>query len=139
MLENIFPNGTIQYSGQIGLPEEFELTERELEEIANVGAPLVEPAPPQLWSLFWEELSESTIYQKIKSQAALDPAILIISVEFLNWLTDAKMGLVNCVCMQEKIDELIAAGDFVQTDLDEFNALLVNANLDSELTAAFPV
>lgn len=32
-LQNIFPDGTIQYDDQIGLPEEFPLTEADLNEI----------------------------------------------------------------------------------------------------------
>lgn len=32
LLHNIFPNGTIEYDGQIGLPEDFPLTEAELQE-----------------------------------------------------------------------------------------------------------
>lgn len=33
-LQSIFPDGKIQYDDQIGLPEEFPLTEAELNEIA---------------------------------------------------------------------------------------------------------
>ena len=34
-LQNIFPDGTIQYDDQIGLPEHFPLTEAELTEVRN--------------------------------------------------------------------------------------------------------
>lgn len=34
-LENIFQDGTIQYDGVIGKPEQFPLTEYELNEVMN--------------------------------------------------------------------------------------------------------
>jgi hypothetical protein len=34
-LQNIFPDGTVQYDDQIGLPSEFPLTEAELQEVNN--------------------------------------------------------------------------------------------------------
>jgi hypothetical protein len=34
-LENIFEDGTIQYDGVIGKPEDFPLTECELDEVMN--------------------------------------------------------------------------------------------------------
>jgi hypothetical protein len=34
-LQSIFPDGTIQYDDQIGLPSEFPLTEAELQEVNN--------------------------------------------------------------------------------------------------------
>lgn len=33
LLQNIFPDGTIEYDEQVGLPEDFPLTEAELNEI----------------------------------------------------------------------------------------------------------
>jgi len=35
LLQNIFPDGTIEYDGQIGLPEDFPLTEAELHEVTH--------------------------------------------------------------------------------------------------------
>lgn len=35
LFTNIYPDGTIEYDGQIGPPEDFPLTEAELAEIAN--------------------------------------------------------------------------------------------------------
>jgi hypothetical protein len=34
-LENIFKDGTVQYNGARGYPEEFPLTEAELREVSN--------------------------------------------------------------------------------------------------------
>jgi hypothetical protein len=35
LLQSILPNGTIQYDDQIGLPEDFPLTEAEQQEVAH--------------------------------------------------------------------------------------------------------
>jgi len=35
LLQSIFPDGTIQYDGQIGQPEDFPLTEAELWEVEH--------------------------------------------------------------------------------------------------------
>ena len=35
LLINIFPDGTVEYDGEIGLPEEFPLTEAELAEVES--------------------------------------------------------------------------------------------------------
>ena len=35
LLQNIFPDGTIQYDGQIGQPEDFPLTDAEQWEVAH--------------------------------------------------------------------------------------------------------
>lgn len=34
-LQNIFPDGTIQYDEQIGLPADFPLTDAEIEEVSH--------------------------------------------------------------------------------------------------------
>lgn len=34
LLQNIFPDGTIEYDGEIGMPEDFPLTDAELNEVA---------------------------------------------------------------------------------------------------------
>jgi len=38
LLINIFPDGTVEYDGEIGLPEEFPLTEAELAEVESALA-----------------------------------------------------------------------------------------------------
>jgi hypothetical protein len=44
LLQNIFPDGTIEYDGEIGLPEDFPLTEAEANEIAlQFAANPIEP------------------------------------------------------------------------------------------------
>jgi hypothetical protein len=35
LLINIFPNGTVEYDGEIGAPEDFPLTEAELAEVES--------------------------------------------------------------------------------------------------------
>ena len=35
LLQNIFPDGTIEYGGQIGMPEDFPLTQAELLEVEH--------------------------------------------------------------------------------------------------------
>jgi len=35
LLINIFPDGTVEYDGQIGAPEDFPLTEAELAEVES--------------------------------------------------------------------------------------------------------
>jgi hypothetical protein len=42
LLQNIFFDGTIQYDGMIGQPEDFPLTEAELAEVSNPGT---QPTP----------------------------------------------------------------------------------------------
>ena len=36
LLINIFPDGTVEYDGEIGPPEDFPLTEAELSEVGSV-------------------------------------------------------------------------------------------------------
>jgi hypothetical protein len=38
LLINIFPNGTVEYDGEIGAPEDFPLTEAELAEVDSALA-----------------------------------------------------------------------------------------------------
>jgi hypothetical protein len=42
LLQNIFFDGTIEYDGMIGQPEDFPLTEAELAEVSNPGT---QPTP----------------------------------------------------------------------------------------------
>jgi hypothetical protein len=35
LLQNLFPDGTIEYGGQVGLPGDFPLTEAEVAEVLN--------------------------------------------------------------------------------------------------------
>lgn len=95
----------------------------------------VEAAPPGPdYLTFWDGLLISNVYQSIRAQALTTPAVLVACTEFIASFSDAKAGRANVPAIQACINYLMQAGTFTQTEIDELNALLVSANLQTLYT-----
>jgi hypothetical protein len=136
LLTNIFPDGTVEYDGQIGAPEDFPLTEAELAEVGNPGEPIV-PAPPSAnYHAFWDALMVSTIYTSIREQSFVSLPMNTLATEFIAIIGDAKAGRANEAAILNSINAILATGTFTQEHIDELLAALKAGNLESTY---FPV
>jgi hypothetical protein len=134
LLRNIFPDGTIEYDGQIGAPEDFPLTEAELAEVGNPGEPIV-PAPPSPnYLAFWDALMVSTVYASIREQSFTNLPLNTLATEFIALLGDAKAGRPSEPAIQASIDAILFYGTFTEAHLTELQAALAAGNLDSIYT-----
>lgn len=101
----------------------------------NTPEPAPEPpAPGPDYLTFWDGLLISNVYQSIRAQALTTPAVLVACTEFIASFSDAKAGRANVPAIQACIDYLMQAGTFTQAEIDELNALLVSANLQTLYT-----
>lgn len=91
------------------------------------------PAEPNYIG-FWDGLLISNVYQSIRAQALTTPAVLVACTEFIASFSDAKAGRANVPAIQACIDHLMQSGTFTQAELDELNALLASANLQTLYT-----
>ncbi|MGA0848175.1 MAG: hypothetical protein ACO3PY_06180 [Pontimonas sp.] len=137
-LWNLFPDGTVEYDGQIGLPSEFPLTEAELAEIENAGEPAVEPPPRPDYFAFWAALLQTDAYQAIRSQSATSLAMNTAATEFIALLADAKDGNPIEQFIQLAIFNVLSVGTFDADHLLEFQAALEAGHLDSIYTLEPP-
>lgn len=104
-------------------------------EAGNIPQAPVEAAPPGPdYLTFWDDILISNVYQSIRAQALTTPAVLVACTEFIASFSDAKAGRANVPAIQASIDYLMQAGTFTQTEIDELNALLVSANLQTLFT-----
>lgn len=135
-LQNIFPDGTIEYDGQIGFPDDFPLTDAERAEVENPGIPASDPPPAPDYFAFWDALLISSVYQSIRAQALTNPAVLVTCTEFIAAITDAKAGRPNVPAIQTCINYLLSAGTFTEAELIELGELLAVGNLQDTYTLA---
>ena len=134
LLTNIFPDGTVEYDGQIGAPEDFPLTGAELSEVQSPGEPIV-PAPPSPnYLAFWDALMVSTVYASIREQSFVSLPMNTLATEFIALLGDAKGGRPNEAAIQASMNAILATGTFTEEQLVELQGALEAGNLESIYT-----
>ena len=129
LLRNIFPDGTIEYDGEIGLPEDFPLTDAELSEVLNPGTPVYATPTPD-YIAFWDVLTTSTIYAAIREQSFTSLPLNTLATELIALLGDAKAGRANEAAIQQSMGAILASGTFTEAQIAELQAALVAGNLD---------
>lgn len=95
----------------------------------NEPEPYEEPPPAPDYFAFWDALLISNVYQSIRAQALINPAVLVACTEFIAAIGDAKAGRPNVPAIQACIGYLVNAGDFTQAELLELEQLLATGNL----------
>lgn len=138
LLQNIFPDGTIEYDGQVGLPSAFPLTEAELQEINNAGSPIAPVAPLPDYRSFWLALIGTDLYAAIKDQASSSLVMNTLATELITLLSDAKSGLVLEAAIQQSMDSILATGTFTEYQLSELQLALIVGHLDQTYTINTP-
>ena len=133
-LQNIFPDGTIEYDGQIGEPDDFPLTDAERAEVENPGIPASDPPPAPDYFAFWEGLMASSLYAAIREQSMVSLTMNTLGTEFIALLGDAKAGRAYEAAIQQSMLAILSTGTFTEQQLVELQAVLVAANLDSIYT-----
>lgn len=133
LLRNIFPDGTIEYDGEIGLPEDFPLTESELNEALNPGAPIYATPTPN-YIAFWDALITSTIYASIREQSFTSLPMNTLATELIALLGDAKAGRASETAIQQSMGAILATGTFTKEQLSDLSAALVAGNLNGIYT-----
>ncbi len=134
LMTNIFPDGTIEYDGEIGLPEDFPLTDAELAQALNPGIPAVDPPPVPDYLAFWDALMVSTVYASIREQSFVSLPMNTLATEFIALIGDAKAGRANEVAIQQSMDAILATGTFSEAQLLELQGALQAGNLESAYT-----
>ena len=129
LLHSIYPDGTIGYGDEIGLPEDFPLTEAELAEVSNPGTPVYAPPAPD-YLAFWDALMVSTVYGAIREQSFVSLPMNTLATEFIALIGDAKAGRANEAAIQQSMDAILATGTFTGEQLVELGAALAAGNLD---------
>ena len=129
LLSNIFPDGTIEYDGEIGLPEDFPLTDAELAEVSNPGTPVYATPTPN-YIAFWDALTTSTIYAAIRTQSMASLPMNTLATEFIALIGDAKAGRANETAIQASMAAILTTGTFTEAQLAELQAALVVGHLD---------
>jgi len=129
LLHSIYPNGTIGYGDEIGLPDDFPLTEAELAEVSNPGTPVYAPPTPD-YITFWDALMVSTVYASIREQSFVSLPMNTLVTEFVALIGDAKAGRANEVAIQASMTAILSTGTFTEEQLAELGAALAAGNLD---------
>jgi hypothetical protein len=137
-LQNIFPNGTIEYDGQIGHPDDFPLTDAERAEAENPGIPASDPPPAPDYFAFWEGLMASSLYAAIREQSMVSLPMNTLGTEFIALLGDAKAGRPYEAAIQQSMLAILQAGTFSAEQLTELQTVLELSNLDSIYTLTPP-
>ena len=135
LLSNIFPDGTIEYDGEIGLPEDFPLTAAELAEVSNPGTPVYATPTPN-YIAFWDALTTSTIYAAIRTQSMASLPMNTLATEFIALIGDAKAGRANETAIQASMAAILTTGTFTAAQLTELQTALVAGHLESIFTLA---
>ena len=135
LLSNIFPDGTIEYDGEIGLPEDFPLTDAELAEVSNPGTPVYATPTPN-YIAFWDALTTSTIYAAIRTQSMASLPMNTLATEFIALIGDAKAGRANETAIQASMAAILTTGTFTAAQLTELQTALVAGHLESIFTLA---
>ena len=130
LLSNIFPDGTIEYDGEIGLPEDFPLTDAELAEVSNPGTPVYATPTPN-YIAFWDALTTSTIYAAIRTQSMASLPMNTLATEFIALIGDAKAGRANETAIQASMAAILTTGTFTAAQLTELQTALVAGHLES--------
>lgn len=123
LLQNIFPDGTIEYDGAIGQPKDFPLTPAEQLEVLNPGELTASP-PTQNYFTLWDTLAASSIYASMREQAMESLQINTLVTEFIGLLGDAKAGRPFPPGIQSSIASILAAGTFTQPQIAELQSML---------------
>ena len=129
LLRNIFPDGTIEYDGEIGLPDDFPLTEAELAEVLDPGTPVYATPTPN-YIAFWDALTASTVYAAIREQSFVSLPMNTLATEFIALIGDAKAGRPNEAAIQQSMGAILATGTFAEEQLMELGAAFAAGNLD---------
>jgi hypothetical protein len=129
-LQNIFPDGTIEYDGEIGVPEDFPLTDAELAEVLDPGIPAIDPPPSPNYLAFWDALMVSTVYGAIREQSFVSLPMNTLATEFIALIGDAKAGRANEAAIQQSMGAILATGTFTQVQLTELGAALIAGSID---------
>jgi hypothetical protein len=138
LMSNIFPDGTIEYDGEIGLPEDFPLTDAELAQALNPGIPAVDPPPSPNYLAFWDALMVSSVYASIREQSFTSLPMNTLATEFIALMGDAKAGRPSEPAIQASIDAILATGTFTEDHLTELQLALEAGNLDGIYTLPEP-
>lgn len=129
LLHSIYLDGTIGYGDEIGLPEDFPLTEAELAEVSNPGTPVYAPPTPD-YLAFWDALMVSTVYASIREQSFVSLPMNTLATEFIALIGDAKAGRANEAAIQQSMGAILTTGTFAEEQLGELGAALAAGNLD---------
>ena len=129
LMTNIFPDGTVEYDGEIGLPEDFPLTDAELAQVLNPGIPAVDPPPNPNYLAFWDALMVSSVYGAIREQSFVSLPMNTLATEFIALIGDAKAGRPNEAAIQQSMNAILATGTFTEGDLTELETALQAGNL----------
>jgi len=130
LLSNIFLDGTIEYDGQIGAPEDFPLTDAELAEVLNPGEPGTPPPPAPDYLDFWDALMGSTIYAAIREQSMVSLPMNTLGTEFIALIGDAKAGRANETAIQQSMAAILSVGTFTEQHMAELQAALEAGHLN---------
>jgi hypothetical protein len=130
LLHSIYPDGTIGYGDEVGLPEDFPLTEAELAEVSNPNTPVYAPPTPN-YIAFWDALTTSTVYAAIREQSIASLPMNTLATELIALLGDAKAGRANEVAIQASMAAILTTGTFTAAQLTELQTALVAGHLES--------
>jgi len=131
LMSNIFPDGTIEYDGEIGLPEDFPLTDAELAEVLDPGIPAVDPPPSPNYLTFWDALMASSVYASIREQSFVSLPMNTLATEFIALIGDAKAGRANEAAIQASMSAILGIGTFTVEQLGELQEILILSKLSS--------
>jgi hypothetical protein len=134
LLNNIFSDGTIEYDGQIGAPEDFPLTEAELAEVLHPGILATDRLPTANYLAFWDALITSTVYAAIREQSFASLPMNTLATEFIALIGDAKAGRPSEPFIQASMNAILATGTFTEDHLSELGAALAAGNLENIYT-----
>ena len=129
LMSTIFPDGTIEYDGEIGLPQDFPLTDAELALALNPGILAVDPPPSPSYLAFWDALTAGTVYAAIREQSFVSLPMNTLATEFIALMGDAKAGRPNEAAIQQSMESILTTGTFTEAHLIELQAALDTGNI----------
>ena len=128
LLHSIYSDGTIGYGDEIGLPDDFPLTDAELAEVSNPGTPVYATPTPN-YIAFWDALTTSTVYAAIREQSFTSLPMNTLATEFIALISDAKAGRTNEAAIQASMNAILSAGSFTEAQLTELGTVLAAGHL----------
>lgn len=84
--------------------------------------------------LFWESLTSSTIYDKIKEQSLTSLPVTSLSAELISLFADAKLGNIKVNLIQNAFTSLLQNLVLTQDDYALLQSFLVSSKLDTLYT-----
>lgn len=83
---------------------------------------------------FWGSLLNSTVYQRIKSEAKLSLEVNVIATEFIALLSDARQRNPNAEKIQESLTEIVTSISFTDEELAELQRIFTFSGMFAAYT-----